>query len=155
MLRLFGVIQRTPPNWWTVVAFEPRYRFISGHGKVTLAPAFTMSSPNLHSPKLWSAWGDLNPHSLARTSPSSWRVCEFRHKPITYINLILQNLVGWEGLVIPHIPLRLKPYLKESACPVAPGRDGFEPPMLLLKRTGLRPVAFVHSANDAYLKIGG
>jgi hypothetical protein len=27
----------------------------------------------------WCRRGDLNPHALAGTSPSSWRVCLFRH----------------------------------------------------------------------------
>ena len=26
--------------------------------------------------------GDLNPHALAGTSPSSWRVCQFRHSDV-------------------------------------------------------------------------
>jgi hypothetical protein len=26
--------------------------------------------------------GDLNPHALAGTSPSSWRVCLFRHSDV-------------------------------------------------------------------------
>ena len=31
---------------------------------------------------LWCRRGDLNPHALAGTSPSSWRVCQFRHSDV-------------------------------------------------------------------------
>jgi hypothetical protein len=30
----------------------------------------------------WCRRGDLNPHALAGTSPSSWRVCLFRHSDV-------------------------------------------------------------------------
>ena len=28
--------------------------------------------------------GDLNPHAPKGTSPSSWRVCQFRHSDVAY-----------------------------------------------------------------------
>ena len=31
----------------------------------------------------WCRRGDLNPYALAGTSPSSWRVCLFRHSDAT------------------------------------------------------------------------
>ncbi len=33
--------------------------------------------------RCWCRRGDLNPHALAGTSPSSWRVCQFRHSDVT------------------------------------------------------------------------
>ena len=33
-------------------------------------------------PRTWCRRGDLNPYALAGTSPSSWRVCLFRHSDV-------------------------------------------------------------------------
>ena len=47
--------------------------------------------------------GDLNPHALAGTSPSSWRVCQFRHSDVAL------RLAGARGHLIagPKSPLNL------------------------------------------------
>jgi Phage integrase family len=37
------------------------------------------ASASVSAVQMWCRRGDLNPHPLARTSPSSWRVCLFRH----------------------------------------------------------------------------
>src|SRR5688572_24908644 len=74
------------PSPFVEVGERPHVRHTTGGS--SLHPHLEIAADFATQRRLCRTWGslcrrgDLNPHALAGTSPSSWRVCLFRHSDV-------------------------------------------------------------------------
>ena len=137
----------------SLVSAIPRLFHASHFGR-----SLEVESPQSFASDLQCRRGDLNPHALAGTSPSSWRVCLFRHSDGRTTEIRRLEIVArhtgptsevWSGVLthrnpdLPHRPHQPGP-VRTSYCP---GSDG----VVLLVDCGTRTAQYWANQSNALL----